>query len=424
MITNETQFAAALADANQRKLRTTLELSGEISITKPHYLKANISLRGPARLNYFAGGLLTWQGIVSGTYPLNAKPFAEVIQSNAPVTPGSYIICQSEDVLPVEPHTLNGKQFPQELHLVNYAKAGSIGVECFVVDAMTNGSLSVLNPIDNISISDLELVFKDTTQPTYNTAIKFDGVVNSEIENVRLLRNGPGAIWLNNSYNCSIQCRIDGTAASDNVYGIVVGTVNNITIKDSLITGCRHAFTTTAGRSMGMNRWGTPLNVVMRDSTINVPTKLEIGPNATRVGFDTHAEGYGITLQNSVVNVGTGASNYGIFIRSRAPKILGCTINGGLGTKAIEFYGSDGIVDHCIIDRAWIGVAAKKIQQPFVNHISVSNTMFRNLQGPACHFEAGGNHVVHNLGFDRVMLNPGSKFAGHTTPIIGQHTVI
>lgn len=423
-IATEADFAAAIAFANQNNLRVTLEISDTLEISKPHYIKAPVSLAGSGRLRYRTNGLLIWQGKTSGAYSLEANPFSETIKSDAPVLPGAYILCESNDKIAIEPHTLGGQQHPQELHQVNYAKGGLIGVESFVVDGMSNGTVSILEPIDNISITGLELEFEDKVQRPYSTAIKFDGVVNSTIEGIRCPRSGPGAIWLNNSYNCKVQARIDGTAASDNVYGLVVGTVNNVQIYDSLITGCRHTFTTTAGKSIGNERWGTPLNVELRNSIINVPTKLDIGPNATRVGLDTHAEGYEVTFRDVTVNIGSGTANYGAFIRSRAPQFLGCKFNGGPQTKAIEIYAPDAVIDHCLIDRGWIGVAAKKIYNTFVSHTSVTNTLFRNLAGPACFFEAGDKHVIHNLAFDRVMTNPGSKFKQYQTAVIGPHTAI
>lgn len=423
MITDEPTFAAAIAAANLGKVRTTLELSGNVTISKPYTITAPVSLRGPARLTYTGNGSFTWSGTTTGWYTLQAKELGETCLTDAPVGLGSYLLMQSNDILPVDPHVAGGSQHPQELHLVNYSKAGTIGVESFTQDRMA-GNCSILTPIDNISISDLELVFDDKVQKSYSTAIRWNGVTNGRIENVRSLRNGPGAFWLNNCYACRVQCRIDGTVATDNVYGLVVGTVNDVVFDGCTITGCRHAFTTTAGTTQGNARWGTPLNVTLSNSTINVPTKLEISPNSTRAGVDSHGEGYGFTARNVTVNIGTSTANYGAFIRSRAPRFLGCTFNGGANSKAIEIYGSDAIVDHCVINGAWIGVATKKIRNETCSHASVTNTLFRNVTGPACYFEAGSGHVIHNLAFDRVMTKPGPKFAAHTTPVIGYHQLI
>lgn len=422
MITSEADLIAAIGAANRDNLRTTLNLSGQIDITRAHAITAPVSLRGPARLRYRNNGQLLWKGRTEGWHTLMASAFGETVKTDAPVSPGSYLLMLSDDIIPIDPHHARGTQHPQELHLVNYAKDGVVGVEAFTVDRMA-GNCAVMHPISNISITDLEFDFEDKVQKSYSTAIKFDGVANGVIEDVHFLRSGPGAIWLNNSYNCRVQCRIDGTVATDDVYGLVVGTVNHVTIEDSLITGCRHAFTTTAGTSMAGARWGTPINVVLRNSTINVPTKLEISPIATRVGLDTHAEGYQVTWDGVTVNLGTNTSNYGAFVRSRAAKILRCVFNGGPKSKAIEIYGPDAVIDQCVIDGAWVGVATKQIRGPFANHCSVTNTLFRNLTGPPVTFESGKGHVVGGLRFDQVMTSPGTKYAGKS-PVIGDYTTI
>lgn len=418
MILSEKDLKVAIAALNKIGKSSLLTLSNDITIEETHNINFPLSIDGGFFNIEFKGGSLNYSGKSKGLYPCQTTKFGEIIKTDAPLSEGDYIVCQSNDRITVDPHSNNGVQHPQEIHLINYVKSKMAGVESFVVDPM-DGVLSIINPLENIYIKNLTATFSGP-QPNYSTAFKFDGVSNVVMENVHFKRQGPGAIWFNNAYNCRIDgCRIDGTAADDIVYGIVVGTVNNFFINDCLITGCRHAFTTTAGISKGFERWGTPLNVVMNNSIINVPTKDN---GVTRVGLDTHPEGYGVLFKGCTINIGAATCNYGASSRSRATRFYDCTFNGGGAVKGIEIYSGDSSIDNCRLNDCWIGISTKKIRGVYSNNLTVTNSNFTNMSGPSIYLEYGTGHMVSNCLHRNIMYSPGSKFKGYKEPVIGTFT--
>lgn len=419
-ILSEQDLKKAVGVLNKEGKSATLTLQSNIQLTEVHNIAFPLSIDGGFFNIEFKGGSFNYSGKVKGLYPCVTTKFGEIIKTDAPLTEGSYIICQSNDKIQVDPHSSNGVQHPQEIHLINYVKSKMVGVESFVVDPM-DGVLSVVSPIENIYIKNLSATFSGK-QPDYSTAFKFDSVANVVMENIHFKRSGPGAIWFNNAYNCRIDgCRIDGTAADDIVYGIVVGTVNNFFINDCVITGCRHAFTTTAGTSKGAERWGTPLNVIMNNSIINVPTKNN---GVTRIGLDTHPEGYGVQFKGCTINIGGGSCNYGASCRSRATRFYDCTFNGAGLVKGIEVYSGECAVDSCRINDCWIGIATKKLRSIYSNNLSVTNSNFTNMSGPSIFLEYGNGHLVSGCTHKNVMYSPGSKFKSYKSPIIGTYSEI
>lgn len=417
--TNEQELESTISILNRNSVRETIKLVGSIQISKHHLLTSPISIEGPCLLEY-SGGSLNWAAKTTGWYALKNGAFSETLLTDAPVTPGSLIICQSNDKINVEPHTKGGTQHPQEIHMVNFINGKTVGVESFLVDQM-DGNISLLNPIENVSVKNISIV-NVGKQASYSVALKFDGVANLVLEDINIKRNGAGCIWLNNAYNCNLnRVRIDGTHSVDNVYGLVFATVNNVFVTNCVITGCRHAITTTAGISKGVARWGTPLNILIDNCIFNVPTKDN---KQTRVGIDTHAEGYGLTVKNSTINVGGLTTNYAAFIRSRAFKFYNCEFNGCGMEKGLEFYGPDGTVEGCTFNRLWYGVASKKIYSNYSNGLKVFNCTFNDISGPAIYFEQGTNHKIHNICLNNVMHKPGTKFSMFKVPIVGDYTMI
>lgn len=416
-ISSEQDLKKAVDALNKVGKSATLTFTNDISLEETHNINFPLSIDGGFKNIEFKGGTLNYTGKVKGLTACQTTKLGEIVKTDAQLTEGSYIICQSNDKLAVDPHSPNGVQHPQEIHLVNYVKPKMVGVESFVVDPM-DGVLSVLNPLENIYIKNLTASFSGK-QPDYSTALKFDGVANVVLENLHFRRGGPGAIWFNNAYNCRIDgCRIDGTVADDVVYGIVVGTVNNFFINDCIITGCRHAFTTTAGTAKGSERWGTPLNVIMNNCIINVPTKNN---GVTRVGLDTHPEGYGIQFKNSTINVGTASCNYAGFARARNTRFYGCVFNGGGIAKGIEIYSGNCSIDNCRFNNFWIGVSTKKLRGVYSNDLSITNCFFEDILGPPIFLEYGSGHTVKNCAFKNFMFNPSSTYKKYKGPIVGTY---
>ncbi len=414
-ISNELELSQALSNPEI----DSIELINPITVSQYYSINRALSFHGNHHLITFSkNGCLHWNTQPTGWYTFGGRAGSELAITDAPLTRGSYVLCQSNDKIQVEPHHKTGAQYPQELHLVNFIKDKTVGLDNNLVDDI-NGNCSIINLLDGIKVDGIRANYEGV-QPNYATALKFDGVTNLEISDTHFLREGPGAIWINNGYNCHVTCRIDGTVASDNVYGLVVGTVNNVFFNNRLITGCRHAFTTTAGTSKGVARWGTPQNVVLNNCIINVPSKLEL--KQTRVGLDTHAEGYGITFKSCLINIGSSATNYGAFIRSRNVVFDGCTFN-GQNSKGIELYGPNATVLNCTFNNLWYGVATKKIYKDYAHNALVVGSTFNNMAGPAIDFEVGTNHKVDRLTLNNVLYQPGAKFKAAKS-INGQYVAL
>ena len=235
------------------------------------------------------------------------EPYDDFIKAD--LNRGDIVMLVSDDAIQdTRTHFPDGKQCPIEMHTI----ADKVGDKAILEESLR--SPFTLNPRylkipkQRVRVEGIRGVA--TSQNDYKSFLIFKGVSVS-VQDVIFERNGPGAILLQFCTNSSVKnCTILGTYQDELVYGIVVGACNATLIKDNFISGCRHAFTTTAGGIDGTSRYGVPLNTVVSGNIIKVPTNT-----LSRIGLDTHCEENGTIFENNVVTGGSHA--YGIQTRGK-----------------------------------------------------------------------------------------------------------
>ena len=401
IIRTEDELSAAI----QAETPGKLIIRGRIPIKKRHLIRNSIYIQGEQGAHFaLEGGSFYCFGSSEKVEPLTSQALGESLKGKtSKLQKGDLIFIWSQDKLDdVRPHHANGTQHGSELHMVNWIRGEEVGVESFVVDQFENDPVTELvHPVRNVTIKDIEITCETEDQSNYFNCLQFQDVANLRIENVHLPRNGGGAIVFDRVWDARVDgITIDGQVATDGVYGVVVGAVNNFRLQDSLITGCRHPFTTTASHSQGLARWGTPLNVLVKDNIFNVPTKDN---GASRLGPDTHAEGWGIAFIDNLVNLGAGTVNTGMQTRSRNTLFKGNIIRGNLPTKSLLINGPNATVDQMVFEGGWYGV---KVQAPGAK---IMNSSFRDFSSAAI-WKTGNIVEISNCFYRNIGYLPSSGF--------------
>ena len=308
------------------------------------------------------------------------------------------------------PHNVGGAQGPMEIHQV--CEYDSAAQRAYFSDAIidllnVSGKLGVIDFQENVEVRDLKFT-QTTSQIDFQNALYFRKINGVTVSNIRMDRNGVGAIYASFCANVDISnVHIEGTLKNDNVYGVVAGIVNNFNFRDSVVYGTRHAFTTTAGASSGLTRFGTPLNCNISNVQVYTPSKIDSSnTKTTRVGLDTHAEGYGINFNNCTVHCMGDTSNIAAQTRSRNSVFKNCRFYGtystdtGNGTKGVRISGYKGLVDSCYFSGMWrpldiiAGTATGKS-----NSCVIKNCTFDGSTSAAITFTEGSGHIVDSCTF-------------------------
>lgn len=313
---------------------------------------------------------------------------------------GDYVFLYSADQISgVYPHNgVGAGQYPGEVHRVKRWDSGTSRayLDSPIIDTMaTTAKGKLLNSVmmDGVVIRNCRFEYVGSSQPTFPYVILLRGVNNAILENVHCLQNGGGAIAVSYAMNCKMSgiC-IDGTYATDNVYGVVAGICNGLTVSDFSFTGCRHAFDTTYSLASGSNIYGTPARIRLSNGVVNVMTKAD--GSQSFGGLHTHASGYDITFDGVTFNMGDQASglNTGASCTSRNVKIINSTFSGQdngssqFGGTGVRSYGPDTLIQNCTFNNLWRAVVAEfsvSNADTYCSRLRVINNVFRNMLGPA-----------------------------------------
>lgn len=424
--TDESNLAAAVSTLNGWG-KGTLWIDGQVILLNNKNFTAPIHLKG---LNSDAEILVqntnpsfvaafSWNQAFIHTHLISysvssSKDLAEYISvSGTGYTPteGDWVLLwSSNDITGVEPHTAGGTQSPMELHQVQ--EYDSAAQRAYFADPITDilsvsGNLGVMNMDENVEVENLTFN-QNTTQYDFQNSLYFRNINGVKVRNIHMRRGGVGAIFATFCTNVDIsEIQYDGTYANDNVYGVVAGVVNGFTFRDSTVYGTRHAFTTTAGSSTGIKRYGTPLKCVIDNVRVYVPSKISSSNvKTTRIGLDTHAEGYGVTFQNCHVFVQGDTSNIGISFRSRNVRIKNCQVHGsysndtGNGAIGVVIGGSNAIVENCIFSNLWFAVRPNYVYTVgSVKNAFINNCTFNKCTSYAILMTDGSGHTINNCIF-------------------------
>ncbi len=212
-------------------------------------------------------------------------------------------------------------------------------------------------------------------------------------------------------------------------YWVINSTVN--TIQVAATPGGSAIDITTAGSGThtlkNSGRWGTPLNVLVR-GTQTVGTKhLTSGSPptiASRTGFSTHPEGWGITFEVTSFTSGE-TTNVAGFARARNTIYQNCRIVGGFSAastgvaKGLYLAASDCKVINCVFENLWIPLysdfsdastrgAVQKAGIP--DNLLVLNNSFINCRAPVRIHAAADMEITQNTWIRSGASSGGSPF--------------
>lgn len=326
---------------------------GAIEINKPFRLigenrNARIELRP---INTVIGGYRIIWGDSSNWFLSTSKvgidpaPAGSVAVTGWPtghLKRGDWILVFSSDAIPnVAPHysSSGGIQQPGELRRVAYvATINEIDYAfldgALIDDIVTNPYIVKLPMLRNCGVANLtigsnrnlatETSFENGT--SILLALDVQRTVGFRVEDVTIDDTTAGALRINTSADVVIE-GFNGYGVPDNSidYGLIAMTVNGLTFRDSTWHNARHVFT-TGGNQMTttINRIGTPVNVFVHNVT-----QYQAGSRNADIltGFDTHAEGYGVTFDSCRVFAGgtTTTRQHGFGGRSRNMVFRNCS---------------------------------------------------------------------------------------------------
>ena len=426
---DEANLAAAVSSLNGLG-KGTLWIDGSVILLNDKNFTAPIHLKGldqdaeivvqstnPSFVSAFAWNPTFTYSTPSTTYSIsNSKTRAEYITTSGTgytPTEGDWILLYDfgASISGVEPHNVGGTQGPMEIHQIHEydSSTGRSYTSDPVIDLMNvSGTLAVIDFQENVEVENLK--FRQTTsQIDFQNALHFRKINGVKVKNVRMDRNGVGAIYANYCVNVDISdVSIEGTLKNDNVYGIVAGVVNGFTFRDSIVHGTRHVFTTTAGASSGLKRMGTPLNCKVSNVSAYLTHKVDASNVATtRVALDTHAEGWGVTFENCNVYGNGILSNIAAQTRSRYSVFKNCKFFGSKsvgstsnGTKGVRIGGLNAVVDDCVFDGFWRPLEFIPVVSGNTNHNGViKNCLFKNTTSSAIILGEGSGHTITGCHF-------------------------
>lgn len=229
---------------------------------------------------------------------------------------GDWILVSSNNPIQnVSPHHSKngGKQFPGELRRVSYIESGTHAfLDGVLIDQYDLFPFIVKLPmladcgIANLTIgSGRNLANESEFENASSITLAFDvqGTVGFRVENVTIDDTTAGALRVNMSAETVIE-GFDSYGVRDSSvdYGVIAMTVNGLTFRDSAWHGSRHVFTTGGNTAAnGIDRYGTPENVFVHNVTQYQASSVN---NDVLTGFDSHAEGYGVTFDSCRVFAG------------------------------------------------------------------------------------------------------------------------
>lgn len=340
--------------------------------------------------------------------------------------PGQWIVIWSDDeIQDVQPHHgQNGKQHPMELHQVEavYPSENKIKLADPVIDEIaTNGRFVVVDMLPDRLVEDVCFEQLAPSQSPYTVAIYLGCCLDATLRRVRQSRMGSGSISFQYSANCLMTgCDVAGSFAVESVYGVTLGVTNGVQVANSVLSGTRHPVTTMSGHGTGNRRWGTPIATVVEHCVVNVPSKDD---GNSRIGLDTHAEGYLFTVRDCLVRVGGDVNSVGIQTRSRRSQIINNTIIGGAResdgislVKAIRSYAADALIQGNTIINAWLGIG---LHGEYCRRNVVLDNVLLNCRGPGIYApDCGDGQRIERNSFVDCGQAPGGNPSLSASPIM------
>ena len=280
---DNTWFADAVTRCNAWTGPSVINVSGTIELTTEHNFTGPTSIVGVtpnAQIDFTVTSpnvYLSWNETWD---PTDETPFllddADAgddqlsVISGTPPSKGDLIVVWSDDQVPgVEPHNGTGaQQSPETIHYVNEVTSTTlVHLQDFIPFTITDeanakGAVVPAATLDSgITIDNLILNWSGGGDPTdFSQCMRFTACKNVVVTNrVQMTRTAPGAIAFDYCVDviCNVRIRGIPTADDDGVYGIVMHVVNGA-ICDNIISGTRHAFTTSSGQNQSTpGGWST-----------------------------------------------------------------------------------------------------------------------------------------------------------------------
>ncbi len=317
----------------------------------------------------------------------------EIENPTIDLSDGDWFTIWSDDNLTGCPPHL-GYQRPMELHQVKETRAGKIVFDDFLAhDMVTNAQIAKAPMTNGVTVANLKLRYSGSQQNT--RFFDFRCIDGLRIENVDVEPGGPGPCLITHCANVDLSgfnCYGKHNWDLDFGYHVVFGLVNKARFRDSFVTGCRHAFTTT-GMSHGRStpsaikdvQWGTP-----RHWSVESVTAHQNGwpMTATRPGgaalppFDTHANGHGGRFIDCEAHVPADAINYAFNLRAQNTEVINCTTRGGGGrTKGVCIWASDCKILGGTVEGVLVGISVNKMNGHIPARTLIKGATIQNCDG-------------------------------------------
>jgi len=335
---------------------------------------------------------------------------------------GDWILMTSLDAIPnVAPHysasSVAAQQRPGEVRRVAYVATVNGVPKAFldgaiIDDMITSPTIIKLPMLANCGLANLtigsgrNLATESSFETGGDITLAFDvqRTVGFHVSDVTIDDTTAGNLRVNMSANTMIE-GFNGYGVPDNSvdYGVVVMTVNGLTFRDSTWHNARHVFT-TGGNRIGTSyvRAGTPCGVFVSNVT-----QYQAGSVNSDVltGFDSHAEGYGITFDSCRVFAGGSplVRQCGFGGRSRRSVYRNCSFydrrraSSGRRNEGYAFVTAqaDAVIDGGYVEGAAIGVQPRSFNATpppdnavIVQHnLRISNVHFEDVWGTTLYAE-------------------------------------
>lgn len=428
---DNTNFANAVSAAQDGDV---IWVQGSIQLTGPHTITNRISIAGltpdaeiiadPAVVltfgtphNPFSAG--TPKTMSSETYGSGKFTSADLGASQ-----GDWVVCYSQDGLGVRHSNIPSRSM--EIHQIADVSGTTYYLSNFFSDKYTvSQACQLWTPtMRNVKIADIRFSWNGNSIDSTQRIIVANGVDHLEIYNCQFGDVSPGGgIQLNNCTNAKVTgCTFANPQNYDLTvtgrgYHVLICGGNGILVTDNVFHGGRHGITTASSAASGTSyRAGTVRGLIVAN---NVFRCMGIVSGSALIPIDTHAEGYGILIQNNLVELNPHQVNIGINARARNTIIKGNTIAGAPKrenainttniTKGIRILGAPNCyVEGNTIRNMLFGLDYLDLAWQGALRSHVHGNKFISCSGPGIYCSGGYNHNYDGNYFEDCGVVPGN----------------
>jgi parallel beta-helix repeat protein len=419
--TDNANVAAAVAALNSAG-EGTLRLESGVELTGLHTFTAPINLRGMQPntvVKTTADFAFDWDpGSIpdapsASHHDITATAGDEYFTTTA-YTPaaGDMTMLYSNDAISgVYPHTVIGNNYPGSIHTVVRWDSGTnrAYLDGRIPYTLATSAKAFVIPtvLNNVVVSDLSFEYSGSSQGIYAFAFRFKGCRNATAENIHMPQSGAGGIRVRNSQDCHLRGIVmENCYDDDSVYGIQAAFANGLFVSDFMLGGMRHTLDTGTAFSTGNDRYGCPQNIMFHNGLVRGFTELD---GSSRVSAKTHSEGYGVTFDTVVFDIGSEAAsvNHGVVAIAPNTQFRNCTFRGqfvagtGTGGIGVSLKGVDCVVQNCLFEKLYQPILVTYVtdaNDTYASGCIIKGNTIRDAYHPAISLRSAATGIIieHN----------------------------